>query len=875
MASRQSSSPSSRHEEPWANVHHSCEYCLKAFPLDFSEDKQHPSGLPANRWALIERRLGDDAPKFLERVKEGQAPQPFGLARTLTKEVTFFDVNTPDLESWAAQGCLFCRHLLDRMADAEEKIGGTRVLGVKKGPFLDLSSESAMSIMIFDLATYRSDRLHAFSLWTYHVAWLSNGCLGCDMRRPALQPVNPTPSSPSSLSQYRTWLETCRRTHRKCPKPSEFVPTRLLELSKTPEGLVEARLCETCEKDNVEPFAALSYCWGGDQPLKLTKSTRIQLLEHIKPEELPQTLSDAINVTISLGIKYLWIDALCIIQDDNDDKGRELGKMSMIYSCALVTLVASRAEAVQKGFLQDRPIGNIPGFGLRGHLPASEPCVFLIPRQDFENMGRSDISKANKASYISQRAWCFQERLLSPRIIDFGAVQTIWWCQESEDTSAHGRPQWTDGWEKPGPDEDHSSMGIVAKELACWEYPEAQRKADTKAKKKRPGKTSGKAKGSWYEKIEKQLIGQLAALVISKDMKTRSSQWARVVERYTLRQLNFYTDRLPAISAMAQVFHSRNKSGYVAGLWADMMPRALLWGRGSSYLWPRPEGGYCGPTWSWVAMVGPANLNGNALYDQEARDMDTERHGNIVSWDLTPLHDSPGSEIIGLRSAALTFHGRLKPVYWWQPPVEEWTTIKRPPSWRDSRLPRVPLRAGAPTAIGFNPETGTVDPTDPDMARLDSLPPKPRLHPSIYLFTSDIKGSEELIFGHVQFDVFLPAFEADTRQDKTRLFLLPMATDIPWTRSERLKAIKTHKHYKYLKEKLEKELQDPWGPHVQAIVLQQSAQSGRYERVGIFHYGYMDEPGHGVHMSNDEFNETYKLQYQWLHDGEKQDIYIV
>lgn len=57
-------------------------------------------------------------------------------------------MDIPDLESWAAEGCLFCRHLLDRMADAEESIGGTRVLGSKKGPFLDLSMESAMFIMI-------------------------------------------------------------------------------------------------------------------------------------------------------------------------------------------------------------------------------------------------------------------------------------------------------------------------------------------------------------------------------------------------------------------------------------------------------------------------------------------------------------------------------------------------------------------------------------------------------------------------------------------------------------------------------------------------------------------------------------------------------
>lgn len=87
MTSRPSSSLNSTRVEPWANVHHSCELCLNVFFLDFSEDKKHPSGLPTNRWALIERRLGDEAPKFLERTKEGQTPEPFGLARTLTKEV--------------------------------------------------------------------------------------------------------------------------------------------------------------------------------------------------------------------------------------------------------------------------------------------------------------------------------------------------------------------------------------------------------------------------------------------------------------------------------------------------------------------------------------------------------------------------------------------------------------------------------------------------------------------------------------------------------------------------------------------------------------------------------------------------------------------
>ena len=72
-------------------------------------------------------------------------------------------------------------------------------------------------------------------------------------------------------------------------------------------------------------------------------------------EDLPATMRDAVIVTEKLGIMNLWIDALCIVQDDTIDKAREIAQMPLIYSQAIVTIAASRASGVEKGFLHDKP----------------------------------------------------------------------------------------------------------------------------------------------------------------------------------------------------------------------------------------------------------------------------------------------------------------------------------------------------------------------------------------------------------------------------------------------------------------------------------------------------------------------------------------
>ncbi|KAL1946194.1 hypothetical protein VTO73DRAFT_15321 [Trametes versicolor] len=103
-------------------------------------------------------------------------------------------------------------------------------------------------------------------------------------------------------------------------------------------------------------YLTLSYVWGGDQVQKTTTSN-ISAYEHgIEPSLLPATIRDAIHATHALGFQSIWIDSLCIIQDSEEDKLRELGRMHLIYRHAFLTIIAASASGVTEGFLQERSV---------------------------------------------------------------------------------------------------------------------------------------------------------------------------------------------------------------------------------------------------------------------------------------------------------------------------------------------------------------------------------------------------------------------------------------------------------------------------------------------------------------------------------------
>ncbi|KAG9186805.1 hypothetical protein G6011_09913 [Alternaria panax] len=192
---------------------------------------------------------------------------------------------------------------------------------------------------------------------------------------------NPSVGSRNSLLQARIWLEKCYSAHGLCPiTPNDFAPTRLLDLKPADEtGFLS--LVSTIQKPNMK-WVALSYVWGGDQTFKTTLSSLTSMHEKVSILALPRTLQDAIIVCVALGVRYLWIDCICIAQDDEEDLARELAIMPLIYHRAWVTISASTADTVSTGFLHDQ-----------GYWTSIVKTPVLLPYRSEDGIIAGNISK--------------------------------------------------------------------------------------------------------------------------------------------------------------------------------------------------------------------------------------------------------------------------------------------------------------------------------------------------------------------------------------------------------------------------------------------------------------------------------------------------
>ena len=241
---------------------------------------------------------------------------------------------------------------------------------------------------------------------------------------------SPTGSAvPEKLSTIQSWFQGCIAHHTECDAPTTaigFVPRRLLDVSSHMCRLIDTMLTPPSDTR----YAALSHCWGSDMPIRTLQENVQCYSDTIPHDDLPLTFRDAITIVRALGLRYLWIDSLCIVQDDPTDWEAEAAQMKDIYTTSVLVIAASDAADSSQGCLQPPvPAGQAPLalFAVQCDPSGSELAELVRVQKGhvFDETGRT---------VLSSRGWTFQEHALSRRTLHCMGAEMHWQCSECYET---------------------------------------------------------------------------------------------------------------------------------------------------------------------------------------------------------------------------------------------------------------------------------------------------------------------------------------------------------------------------------------------------------------------------------------------------------
>ncbi|EEU35871.1 uncharacterized protein NECHADRAFT_99468 [Fusarium vanettenii 77-13-4] len=362
-----------------------------------------------------------------------------------------------------------------------------------------------------------------------------------------------SPKSQESLQFLKDALHTCELgdgEHQFCFQQNPELPARLVQIMDD-ESL---RLYEP-QPGERGTYVALSHCWGPREklPIKTTKQTVLQHKDCILWNDLSAVFQDAIWLSRQLGIEYVWIDSLCIIQDDERDWEIESTKMARYYSGAHLTIAVETSPDGSVPFLRESD-DRWQRMVYLTHDRTGRPCNYIVREHHMNELylyGGNDNYFSAGSSLLPHRAWTLQESVLSSRIAHFTPSTVIWHCQ--------GQSACEDA---------HRVLGTGISE---WNAQKA--------------------------------LHELYNAPITDENRTQAAWklWGSLVKQYTYRKCTFASDRLPAIGGIAEYFAPSFEGRYLAGIWEAYLPHSLCWTR---------EGEICSlaleesiaPTWSWASL---------------------------------------------------------------------------------------------------------------------------------------------------------------------------------------------------------------------------------------------------------------------------------
>ncbi|RKK11296.1 hypothetical protein BFJ66_g8908 [Fusarium oxysporum f. sp. cepae] len=495
----------------------------------------------------------------------------------------------------SVQDCDFCSFVV-AFAAADQALGEDG-----NGSFADESKETRkakgepmLALWQYHMYTYEGHLSADLGLRRHNLRYIDGLDIRLfgtdDPRVKCHRPIDKTSKSTSSEASFEClskWINNCSDNHKSCNKlhartgeNREWLPARLVKIIRNADGVPEIiKVVETNRSNDLPPkieYATLSYCWGRQPFTKLLRSDIESMATTGMPvKDLPATFRDAITVTNRLGLEYIWIDALCIIQLDAEDWSLHSVTMAKVYSYSAITLAAAASSDAHGGLFRERNPASINGAKVNLKWPSHEleGEFYLVPTDPWE--------KAVANSPLLKRAWVFQERLLSRGTVYFAHDMLYWECGE-----------------------------LYASEL----YPEAG-PWDLQYRYKRFDVADRLPSG--VQSVEDYRFKHVYTELLTRELnaeKTVTDEemflyvWASVVAQYSVGKLSKETDKLIAIDGVAEQLTSIvPREQYLKGLWKqESLPLSLLWRTETE---EEPPSTRVAPSWSWASVYTPVDFN--------------------------------------------------------------------------------------------------------------------------------------------------------------------------------------------------------------------------------------------------------------------------
>ena len=332
---------------------------------------------------------------------------------------------------------------------------------------------------------------------------------------------------------------------------------------------------------------------------------------------MPIVFQHALTFTSRMGYKYLWIDALCIIQDSAEDWANEANSMKDVYKNGVLNLSALNPRSAEDGLLVDRWVDGRP-------VLVKNDTVNIQPQGSFHEIRFDDYwQHLVEEAPLSRRAWVLQERLLSPRVLYFTACELAFECRQfaAVETFPRGLPLWM-------------KLGSSSKQHVAFDP------------------RFNLAEPNIFERLRNQTLRSLNQPE-HVGVKNVLLIWYKMLASYTACGLTKQSDRLVALSGLARYFQDSLRDEYLAGHWKCDIPHSIMWSCTDPSRCRRDD--TSGPSWSWASVTGPV----------EVRAQDAEADVTFLSGSVRSADDAHGTGAV--LGGTLRLRARLAEVRRWYP----------------------------------------------------------------------------------------------------------------------------------------------------------------------------------------------------------------